>query len=122
MPPLGVFNGIGTKLAILAIYAFARQPFFTRLNYMPFDDRVLEDSRLDFEGPGARFSRVLVRIFRDFGLLDRENAGTDFELAAKAAQFQPEARVARSSYSHIDLQPRFPEGRVGGGAPPGGFQ
>ena len=51
------------------------------------------------EGPGM--------IFRDFWLLGRENAGTDFELAAKAARFQLGARVARSSHSNIELQPRF---------------
>ena len=47
---------------------------------------------------------------------------TDCELAVKAAQFRLEARVAHSSYSNIELQPQFPEGRVGGGAPPGGLQ
>ena len=89
---------------------------------MSFKNDVLEGSGLDFGSPGPRFRRVLGRIFRDFGLLGRENAGTDFELAAKAARFQLGARVARSSHSNIELQPRFSEGRVGGGGPPpGGF-
>ena len=79
---------------------------------MSFKNGVLEGSGLDFKGPGPRFRRVLGRIFRDFGLLGKENAGTDFELAAKAARFQLEAPVARSSYSNIELQPRFP--RKGG--------
>ena len=57
---------------------------------------------LDFGGPGPRFRRVLGRIFRDFGRLGRENAGTDFELAAKAARFQ----LGSSSCPFILLQPR----------------
>ena len=81
---------------------------------MSFKNGVLEGSGLDFGGPGLdfggpgpRFRRVLGRIFRDFGLLGKENAGTDFELAAKAARFQLEAPVARSSYSYFELRPRF---------------
>ena len=89
---------------------------------MSCKNTVLEDSGLDFGGPGPRFRRLLERIFQDFGRLGKQTAGTDFELAATAAQFQLEARVAHSSYSNIEFQPRFPEGRVGGGAPPGGFQ
>ena len=77
-----------------------------------FQKRRLGGPGLDFGVPGPRFWRVLGRIFRDFGLLGKENAGTDFELAAKAARFQLEAPVARSSYSNIELQPRFP--RKGG--------
>ena len=82
----------------------------------------MEGSGLDFGGPGPRFRRVLGRIFRDFGRLGKETAGTDFELAATAAQFQLEARVARSSYSNVEPQPRFP--RKGGRrwSPPGGLQ
>ena len=89
---------------------------------MSFKNGVLEGSGLDFGGSGPRFWRVLGRIFRDFGLLGKENAGTDFELAAKAARFQLEAPVARSSYSYFELRPRF--SRRGGGrrwSPPGGL-
>ena len=87
-----------------------------------FKNSVLEGSGLDFKGPGPRFRKVLGRIFRDFGLLGKENAGTDFELAAKAARFQLGARVARSSHSNIELQPRFSR-REGGRrwSPPGGL-
>ena len=74
---------------------------------MSFKNGVLEGSGVDLGGPWARFRRVLGRIFRDFGLLGEENAGTDFELAAKAARFQLGDRVARLSYSNIELQPRF---------------
>ena len=80
---------------------------FGLLKLKVFKNCVLEGSGLDFGGPGPRFWRVLGRIFRDFGLLGKENAGTDFELAAKAARFQLGARVARSSHSNIELQPRF---------------
>ena len=83
-------------------------PLLSDLKLNVFKDNVLEGSGLDFGGPGARFRRVLGQFFRDFALLSWENAGTDFELAAKAAQFQLEARVARSSYSNIEFQPRFP--------------
>ena len=86
---------------------------------MSCKNSVLESSGLDFGGPGTRFRRALGGIFRDFGLLGKETAGTHFELEAKAARFQLGARVAHSSYSHIVLQPRFPK-RVGGGDPPQG--
>ena len=89
---------------------------------MSFKSGVLEGSGLDFAGPGPRFWRVLGRIFRDFGLLDRETAGTDFELAAKAARFQLGARVARSSHSNIELQPRFSQEGWPAVEPPGGLQ
>ena len=90
---------------------------------MSFKDGVFEGSGLDFGGPEPRFRRVPGRIFRDFGLLGKDNAGTDFELAAKAARFQLEAPVARSSYSNVEPQPRFSRGEGGRRwSPPGGLQ
>ena len=80
---------------------------------MFFKNGILEASGLDFGGPGPRFSGVLELIFRGFGLLGKENAGTAFELEAGAAQFQLEAPVAPASYSYIKGRPRFSR-RVGG--------
>ena len=61
---------------------------------MSFKNGVLEGSQLDFGGPGldfrdpeARFWRVLVRVFRDFGPLGSRIVGTDFDLEALAARF-----------------------------------
>ena len=91
----------------------------------------MEGSGLDFGGPRARFWRVPGLLFRDLGPLGEKNAGTDFELEAKAAQFQLGARVARSSYFYVEVRPRSSTSksgrdllkRVGGGdPPPGGFQ
>jgi len=45
---------------------------------------------------------VLGPFFRDFGLLGKRKAGTDFELEAKAAQFQFETQLSRSSPFHIE--------------------
>ena len=88
---------------------------------------VLEGSGLDFKGPGARFWRVLGSFFRDLGPLGETNAVTDFDLEAKAAQFQLGTRVARSSYFYVEVRPRSSTSksgrdllkRVGGGDPPG---
>ena len=55
---------------------------------MSFKNGVLEGSGLDFGGSRAGFWRVLGPFFRDVGPLGRRNAGTDFELEAKALQFQ----------------------------------
>ena len=91
----------------------------------------MEGSGLDFGGPRARFWRVLGPFFRDLGPLGEKNAGTDFELEAKAAQFQLGARVARSSYFYVEVRPRSSTSKSGrdllnrvggGGPPPGGFQ
>ena len=67
------------------------------------------------EGSGTIFSRFSEP-------LGREHAGTDLELEAKAARFQLGAPVARahSSYPYVELQPRIPERKVGGGGPPWG--
>ena len=92
---------------------------------MSFKNGVLEGSGLDFGGPRARFWRVLGPFFRDLGPLGKKNAGTDFQLEAKAAQFQLGARVARSSYFYVEVRPRSSTSksgrdllkRVGGGGP-----
>ena len=63
----------------------------------------METSGLDFERPEARFCRVLASFVRDFGPLGRKNAGTDFELEVKAAQFQLGAQVGRSSYFYAEF-------------------
>ena len=105
---------------------------------MSFKNGVLEGSGLDFGGPGldfgdpeARFQKVLEGFLQDFGILGRRNAGTDFELEAKAAQFQLGAQVARSSHFYVEVWPRsstsksgrdLPQEWVGGGVPPGGFE
>ena len=73
---------------------------------MSFKNGVLEGSRLDFGGPEARSGRVLGPFFRDFGPLGRRNAGTDFELKAKAAQFQLEAQLSCSSHFYVEVRPR----------------
>ena len=90
---------------------------------MSFKNGVLEGSRLDFGGPKARFWRVLAPFFRDFGPLGKRNAGTDFELKAKAAQFQLGAQVGHSSYFYVEVRPRSSH-REGGRAvsPFGGLQ
>ena len=94
---------------------------------MSFKNGVLEGSGLDFGGPRARFWRVLGPFFRDLGPLGKKNAGTDFELEAKAAQVQLGARVARSSYFYVEVRPRsstsksgrdLPQEWVGGGVHP----
>ena len=95
---------------------------------MFFKNGVLEGSGLDFGGPGARFWKVLGQFFRDLGPLGEKNAGTDFELEAKAARFQLGARVARSSSFYVEVRPRSSTSksgrdllkRVGGGGPPPG--
>ena len=82
---------------------------------------ISEVPRLDFGRLGGRF-------FRDFGPLDRRNAGTDFELEAKAAQLQLGTQVARPSTSKFGpdllLQSQAEIFRRSGWAavlPPGGF-
>ena len=98
---------------------------------MSFKNGVLEGSGFDFGSPRARFWRVRGPFFRDLGPLGEKNAGTDFELEAKAAQFQLGARVARSSYFYVEVRPRSSTSksgrdllkRVGLVIPPrGGFQ
>ena len=100
---------------------------------MSFRNGVLEGSKLDFGGPGTRFWQVLGSFFQDFGPLGRRNAGTDFELEAKAVQLQLGAQVASSSFPlprrssatifYLKVGPRSSAG-VGGRRcpPPGGFQ
>ena len=90
---------------------------------MSFKNCVLEASGLDFGGPEARFRRVLGPFFRDLALLAGKIAGTDFELKAKAAQFQLGAQVGRSSDFYIEVRPRCSR-REGGRRcpPPGGFR
>ena len=98
---------------------------------MSFKNGVLEGSGLDFGDPEARFWRVRGSFFRDFKPLGRRNAGTDFELRAKAAQFQLEDQLGRSSHFYVEVRPRsstsksgrdLPQEWVGGGVPPGGFR
>ena len=92
---------------------------------------VLEGFGLDFGGPEARFWRVRGSFFRDLRPLGRRNARTDFELRAKAAQFQLEDQLGRSSPFYVEVRPRsatsksgrdLPQEWVGGGVPPGGFR
>ena len=84
---------------------------------------------LHFGAPRAGFWRVQGPFFRDLGPLGEKNAGTDFELEAKAAQFQLGARVARSSYFYVEVRPRSSTSKSGrdllkrvggGGLPPRG--
>ena len=90
---------------------------------MSFKNGVLEASGLDFGGPRARFWRVLGPFFRDLALLAGKIAGTDFELKAKAAQFQLGAQVGRSSDFYVEVRPRCSR-REGGRRcpPPGGLR
>ena len=71
---------------------------------MSIKNGVLEASKLRFGGSGHRFGRVREPIFRDFEPPGTKTAGTDFELEAKAAQFQLGARVGRSSQSCIEVR------------------
>ena len=66
------------------------------------------------DGPGS--------IFQGFGPVGKNNAGTDFALEAKAAQFQLEVQVAHSSHSYIKVRGESTEWVAGGVLPSGGFQ
>ena len=86
---------------------------------MSFKNVVLEGSWLDFGGSRARFWKVLGRFVRGFGPPVRRNAGTDFELEAKAAQFQLEAPVAHLLL-HQSSATIFPKGGWAAVPPPRG--
>ena len=57
---------LGTKLAILGFKTFGGSPPLSDLKLKVFKNSVLEGSRLDFEGPAARFGRVWGRFFETF--------------------------------------------------------
>ena len=85
---------------------------------MSIKNGVLEASKLRFGGSGHRFGRVREPIFRDFEPPGTKTAGTDFELEAKAAQFQLGARVGQSRRPILSQWPGHKW--VGGGGPPRG--
>ena len=75
-------------------------------------DAILKAPGLDFGGSWDEFFEIL-------GFLATKLRELISNLPLKLRGSGLEARVARSSYSNLKLQPRFPK-RVGGGDPPPG--
>ena len=67
--------------------------------------------------PGLDFGGSWDELFKILGFLAKKLQELISNLPLKLRGSSLEARVARSSYSNLELQPRFPK-RVGGGDPP----
>ena len=80
---------------------------------------ILEAPDSIFETPGLDFRESWDECFEILGVLARKLQELISNLPLQLRGSSLEARVARSSYSNLELQPRFPK-RVGGGDPPPG--
>ena len=87
---------------------------------MSFKNCVLEASGLDFGGPRTRFRRVLGPFFRDLGLLAGKMQELISNLKLMLRNSSLELKLADLLTPTSKFGRDVPEGRVGGGVPPGG--